>query len=152
MNVKELRFFVIIYIIIIILGFETNISFCPFYNLTKYPCPGCGMTQGIRYILLGEWDMALKSHFFSFFVLLIMILVLLSFFSKSIVWLIEFLLYKKWIWMSALIFILLYGIIRLILLLVNGELYLKFFLYYDYKTVFEFLGEMIKWFQEKYIF
>lgn len=152
MNLKELRFFIVVYIFIIVLGFYSNISFCPFYNLTKNPCPGCGMTQAIRYILVGEWSKALKSHLFSFVVLLIIILGLLSFFSKTIYNFINVILNKKWLWMSVFILMLFYGIIRLILLKMNLELYSKFFLYYDYKTVLELIEEIVQWSKEKFIY
>lgn len=37
-------------------------SLCLLYNATGIPCPGCGMTRAVSYLLHGEWRAAMRLH------------------------------------------------------------------------------------------
>ena len=37
-------------------------AFCPFYQLTGLPCPGCGLTRAFVYIGHGQWADSLRWH------------------------------------------------------------------------------------------
>ncbi|GIX42249.1 MAG: hypothetical protein KatS3mg129_1982 [Leptospiraceae bacterium] len=144
MKIKDLQFIVIIYIILIFLSFGSHISFCPFYNLTHLPCPGCGMTRAIQNLLMGNFSKALKYHHFSYFVFFIIIITLFTFISKKIYNFVEFILQKDWILIFLLLVIIIYGIIRIILFLYFPYIYNKYFFKIENQTIGEFIYEFIK--------
>ncbi len=137
MNFREIRILMIIYFLFIILTFESNYSICFFYNVTKLPCPGCGITLAIQYLLKGDLVNAFKTHFFSVFIFIGIILIFLSYFYKNISLILEKLLDKKIILIFSTL-ILIYGIIRLFILLFYKEYYPLFFNYLEKKTIIEF--------------
>lgn len=48
----------------------TGIGFaCPFYDLTKLPCPGCGITRSLFSLLTGNIALALQYHPLIFFII-----------------------------------------------------------------------------------
>lgn len=51
--------------VVSILFFTINIRICPFYYLFKIPCPGCGLTRGLFYILKLDFITATKYNVLS---------------------------------------------------------------------------------------
>lgn len=48
--------------IISLIFYRFNIRICPFYNLFKIPCPGCGLTTSFVYLLKLDWQNSLKAN------------------------------------------------------------------------------------------
>jgi hypothetical protein len=144
MKVKDIQIFTIIYVLLIILSFYSSISICPFYNLTHLPCPGCGMTRAIQSILTGDFYLALKYHLFSFIIIFIILIVLLSMISKKIYTLLERFIKKEKFIIVFLIFIIIYGIIRILILKLYPEHYKYYFVYFSNKTIYERINEFFK--------
>ncbi len=38
---------------------------CPFYYVTGWPCPGCGLGRACALLLRGEWQQSLRMHVFA---------------------------------------------------------------------------------------
>jgi hypothetical protein len=144
MKIHELRSIVVVYLIIIFITFDSNVSFCPFYNFTHLPCPGCGMTKAIQNLLLGRFDIALKNHLFSFVVFLIILIILLTFISKKIYKILDNFLKKHKIIYLFLFLIFFYGIVRIFILIFMPDLYEHFFEKFEQKTIGEFIYEVFK--------
>lgn len=55
-NKRMIKYIVsnIIILLIIYLLFLLNIRICLVYNLFKIPCPGCGLTRAIMYLVKGD--------------------------------------------------------------------------------------------------
>lgn len=137
MNLKDFKIVVILYSFFVLFG-ESNYSFCYFYNFTHLPCPGCGMTRAIRLLLKGDFLLAIKYHFFSFIVLLLIVMVFISFFYKKLDFYLERILKNSKILISFSILIFIYGIIRIIFLWKYPYLYEIFFAKIESKTIKDF--------------
>ncbi len=137
MKLREIKILMLLYLLFILFG-DSEYSFCYFYNLTHLPCPGCGLTRAIRYLLNGEFLLALKYHFFSFFVFFVISLVLLSFVVKKIDFYLELILKQKFLIIIFLFLILLYGILRIVMLLKYPHIYEKYFAKIESKTWIDF--------------
>lgn len=133
MRLREIKILLLIYLLFILFG-DFEYSFCYFYNLTHLPCPGCGLTRGIRYLLEGEWVLALKYHLFSVFVFLGIFIVLLSFIFKKIDFILELFLINHHILLLFGILIIFYGILRILIFLFYSNLYEIFFVKIESKT------------------
>ena len=60
--VKAVKYIIvnILILAIIYLLYITHIRICPIYNLLKMPCPGCGLTTSVIYLLKGNIIMSLR--------------------------------------------------------------------------------------------
>lgn len=47
-------------LMLILLTYILNIQICIIHNLFKIPCPGCGLTRSVIYLLKGDITMSLK--------------------------------------------------------------------------------------------
>ncbi len=144
MKIKDIRKIVVVYIIIIFITFDSTVSFCPFYNITHLPCPGCGMTKAIQNLLLGRFELALKYHFFSFVVLLIILITLLSFINKKIYLILDNFINKNNIIYLFLFLIIFYGILRILILIFIPDKYEYFFQKLEQKSLGEKIYEVFK--------
>jgi len=144
MKINDLRTIVVVYLILIFITFDSTISFCPFYNITHLPCPGCGMTKAIQNLLLGRFELALKYHLFSFVVLLIILMTLLSFINKKIYLILNNFINKNNIIYLFLFLIIFYGIVRILILIFIPEKYEYFFQKLEQKTIGEKIYEIFK--------
>ena len=52
---------------------ETGIGWCFFKNATGYPCPSCGTTRALRYIVQAEFYKALVTNPLSYLMALVML-------------------------------------------------------------------------------
>lgn len=79
MKLRDLRILIIGYLILSLLPIS-GFSFCVFYNISGYPCPGCGMTRAIHFLII-DHDMshALKYHPLSLLLMPILIVAAFSF-------------------------------------------------------------------------
>ena len=48
-------------------------SFCPFYNLTGLPCPGCGLTRSFVCLGHGQWQASLHWHPLGWLIFLVLV-------------------------------------------------------------------------------
>ncbi len=139
MNSQSLKqFFLYTVIIVFSLSFF-DVKICPFYNLTGIPCPSCGITRGMISILKGEFILGLKYNLFSIFVLVGLILVFISFLTRKL----DFIYYEKFInkiFLIFVIFITIYGVVRIIFLFYDIEIYKKFFILFENRRLFDFLN------------
>lgn len=62
-NTKYVLLFLILYGIITQYIFDTV---CPFRIVTGFLCPGCGLTHGCIYILIGKWGLVAKHNISAF--------------------------------------------------------------------------------------
>ncbi len=68
---------VTLYVYVIIKGLPsatTTGTVCIFKNITTIPCPGCGTTRGVRYLLHGYFERAFMLNPLSYFTVLISII------------------------------------------------------------------------------
>ncbi|MBW7857495.1 MAG: DUF2752 domain-containing protein [Leptonema sp. (in: Bacteria)] len=62
MKLRDLRILLVGYLILSLFPIS-GFSFCVFYNVSGYPCPGCGMTRAIHSLLFDhDIGFALKYH------------------------------------------------------------------------------------------
>jgi len=144
MKVNDLQTIVVVYLILIFITFDSTVSLCPFYSFTHLPCPGCGMTKAIQNLLLGRFELALKYHIFSFVVLLIILMTLLSFINNKIYLILDNFLKKDKIIYLFLFLIFFYGIVRIFILIFMSDIYEHFFQKFKQKTMGEFIYEVFK--------
>ncbi|MFN3604624.1 MAG: DUF2752 domain-containing protein [Leptonema sp. (in: bacteria)] len=145
MNLKELRILTIIYLFFILFGYS-DYSFCYFYNITKLPCPGCGLTRGIRLLFYGDFYSAIRYNLFSIFIFLIILLILFSFLNKRIESSLEkFLKNKMILWFFG-ISMFFYGIIRILILLKYPEIYRSYFFKIEDQTLKDFYESYLQFF------
>ena len=79
--------------IIFILNFF-GIRICPFFNIFKIPCPGCGLTRSIKSILSGHIIEGMKYNVLGIPLILIFIIYIILILSKKKKYL-DSLLYKN---------------------------------------------------------
>ncbi|MCB1303713.1 MAG: DUF2752 domain-containing protein [Leptospiraceae bacterium] len=83
-NNSRLRFLRIagpIYLLISFFLTPGAFSICLFYSITGLPCPGCGMTRSIHYLMHGDVIHSLQYHFFGWIVFLLCVYGTVTLFS-----------------------------------------------------------------------
>lgn len=80
-NLSALRNLAPLFLIIAWFTGESAFSICIFYSLTGLPCPGCGMTRSVHFLLHGDILHALRYHLFGIVVLPVAFLSLLTIIS-----------------------------------------------------------------------
>ena len=70
-DVLELKWAIICLAIYYMFTHEVFLTFCPMVILTGLPCPGCGLTRSIIYLLTGQFDRSFAFSPFAIFWILL---------------------------------------------------------------------------------
>lgn len=80
MRLRDLQVLSVAYLAFALLP-PSGYSFCPVYNITGHPCPGCGMTRALHLLMHGELLEAMRHHALS-----ALLLPVLAFFAFTVIW------------------------------------------------------------------
>lgn len=121
-NLSALRLLAPLFLILAWFTGESAFSICIFYSITGLPCPGCGMTRSVHFLLHGDILHALRYHLFGILVLPAAFLSALTIFSARATRLYEWLEQRlsRLVW-PGLILILLYAGLRIAVLQFSGS-------------------------------
>lgn len=64
LNLKMAALVVVVLVCYTILNFIVGVELCPFRAVTGFPCPSCGLTTALYFILRGQFLFALETHIF----------------------------------------------------------------------------------------
>ncbi|MBR33112.1 MAG: hypothetical protein CMN77_17570 [Spirochaetaceae bacterium] len=88
-RLQVLRFLAPAFLLLAYGAQNIGISFCIFYSLTGLPCPGCGMTRSVHFLMHGDLIHSLQYHPLGMITLLVCVLVTGTLFSRKLVRLYE---------------------------------------------------------------
>ncbi|MEQ8349954.1 MAG: DUF2752 domain-containing protein [Leptospiraceae bacterium] len=90
-RLQALRYLAPIFLMLAYWAGNSGVSICFFYSITGLPCPGCGMTRSVHFLIHGDLIHSLKYHPLGFVTLGICLLVVATLFSIKATQIYEFL-------------------------------------------------------------
>ena len=62
LDIKKYKWTILIFVIFYVIIKKIFKAFCPLVILTGFPCPACGMTRAILFLLTGQFERSFRIH------------------------------------------------------------------------------------------